>query len=321
MIRHMRTILTIKQPQNATVYKNSGFLIQRIIATKEDWVILQNYSKHLSNHRSEVTKDKCISLLLGLHQLLQEQEIGKPSRVSRPVGYICEGSSICRAERTWPVPPSHFALQPSSLSRYLRTLAKIRPYHRLKGEMQQAQSASENEKQNCSSATGYSSPYDESFANLVEEVAASTKAHRNHKSPENYIGPLRKASNQLMGIPPTITRPFYFELNESEKNEIIQAPENVPTIIDNSILQLLSNLLCFFDEKQDLNRLCLCTMFVAMILYGPKLRSGTNYKIDEEFQIFHNSVSSRVTKNVRDISFRLVEQLQPDMITEAWRTS
>lgn len=314
VVRHKSTLALVRSKSGVEATPGESCAIRNIVSSRHEWLVLYNYAKHLSTYRSEITRDKCTTLLISLLQLIQEQNKAKGWKQESPLGFICDKGVIFPSGKCYNVAVTDYVLQPSNLLRYMKLMAKIRPYYMLKRTPLSKEIVPEaSQPMQLTKTRSKCSIYDELFSSLLEDNPINQVRSMDMKDSGSYIGPLRLDTDQLIAIPPVITTPFYFELSADEPPEEGDY-ENSKTkdslqIVDHCVMDLLDHLLRFFDSSDLSNQQCILTMFLATMLYGPKLRTLGKDAIDDAFAKFHKVIVNRTIKNDCNISFRSLAYL------------
>lgn len=290
-----------------------------ILKSRHDWLVLHNYAKHLSTDHSEITRDKCISMLISLSQLVLEQNYSKGFLSSASSAFICSNGAISSTP-VRKAAPGGFVLEPQSLVSYLKYMANIRPYYRLKHQWinKRASKPPSLQLPPPQHVAKLRSDYSEVFASLIGNGTRNAFRPVNRKVGENHIGPLRMASDHLVTIPEILTRPFYFEV--SLEMQSCEPSIDQMKAVDKCVESLFDHLLYYFQGDDAAPHLCLTSMFIATILYGPKLRLDDDSALTAAFREFHKSVTKQALACPDRLSFRLVESMVCNMPAGVWRT-
>ncbi|CDR94986.1 hypothetical protein, conserved [Babesia bigemina] len=288
-----------------------------VVSSRHDWQVLYNYAKHLSNDRNELTRSKCITLLLTLSQILLEQSVlrGHGARVTST--YLWNHCTASLAPTPRRHAPTSYSVEPSSLLRYLRYMARLRPYHRL-SVLRDGPAPSDDvvSRGSCATTPQGGVGYAGLFSRLMGDDVSPCSVRRSRKVSGSHIGPLRLRSDQLLAHPGIFSYPVYLELIGDEHvaappAEGAAAAPDAALILQRSVEQLLDRLRVLYLGHGTRGQQCLVPMFTAVMLYGPKLKLSGNAELDGAYRKLHSSLSNAAisTEGAPPLSFRSLAYL------------
>ncbi|GFE54478.1 cysteinyl-tRNA synthetase, putative [Babesia ovis] len=140
-----------------------------------------------------------------------------------------------------------------------------------------------------------------------------------HEKNTSHIGPLRLSSDTLIVYPKAFTDPLYIDLTQVQgtiggideckctSNAILEPRK----LVDTCVRELLDRLLLIFKDNCSVSNQCTAAMFVAMMLYGPKLEARRDSSVDLAFRRLHQGLSHSVTtgEHTTQLSFRSLAYL------------
>ncbi|GBE61804.1 hypothetical protein, conserved [Babesia ovata] len=288
-----------------------------IVSSRHDWQVLYNYAKHLSTDRNELTRSKCITLLLTLSQILREQNVMRGHDVRVTSSYVWNHSTATIDPTPRRHAPTSYSIEPSSLLRYLRYLSRLRPYHRL--SVLRDRPVPSESVANCN--TDATTPqckvgYSGLFSRLIDDDVPERSVRYSRKVSGSHIGPLRLSSDQILAHPSIFSYPVYLELTGDEHDtpfppQVTDAAPDTDFVLQRSVEQLLDRLAVLYLGHGTRSQQCLVPMFTAVMLYGPKLKLSGNTELDKAYRELHNLLSHAAisAEGASALSFRSLAYL------------
>ncbi|GIX65215.1 carbamoyl-phosphate synthetase [Babesia caballi] len=286
-----------------------------VVESRHDWHVLYSHAKHLATARRELTRGKCATLLLSTSQLVLEQSAARGHAAPATSCYLWDHGTATLRPTGRRATPRHHLVELSSLVRYLRYMAKLRPYYRLKRLRDEAERINALPLLPSSAAQTKQAGYSDKFARLIDDQTDEVvRIHR--QVTHSHIGPLRLGSDQLIAYPGAFTAPLYFELSGDTRDHgqpsgADMFPCDYMPVLDKCVEQTLDRLLLLFREHGAAAHQCLVPMFAAVMLFGPKLKPSRDSAVTAAFRRLHRGLSDCVTGQPRasSVSFRSLAYL------------
>ncbi|EAN31785.1 hypothetical protein TpMuguga_04g00433 [Theileria parva strain Muguga] len=301
--KHKRNLTSSISP--STPNSISEPLTHDVVKNRTEWLIFINYLKYLSKHPKECKFDKCINILISTSDLFLKYN-NKFYNSNVPTLKLEWNNGILRQVNT-PVPKYHFIeyLNSSNTLSLLKIFSKLRLYHRINTHnFENKTSNVVKHEETCSSNLLFSDILDGLNSNSFENVSPKFRSGQS--------GPLRFNSNNLLVYPGILSNPFIFELADSSVINLFKTPipaglnssefpkNNFSHFIDTVMVQFLDQLLIFLSKSDFTeSKLCVLSMYLTVMVYGPKLRNKNKCKVDK-----------RVEDSIRKLFDYFIERVQ-----------
>ncbi|XP_953094.1 uncharacterized protein TA08400 [Theileria annulata] len=299
-------------------------LTHDVVKNHTEWLVFVNYLKYLSKHPKECKLDKCISILINASDFLLKYN-NKFYQSNVPTIKLEWNAGVLRQVNV-PGPKDHFIehLSSSKILSLIKIFSKLRLYHRINVHDFGNQTPKEGEpEENFSSNFLFSDILDDLNPNSFENVSPKFK--------NGQSGPLRFNFNNLVVYPRVLSNPFIFELTDSSilnlfKNSgylSLNSSESPKSMffhfIDSVMVQFLDQLLILISKTNFTeSKLCILSMYLAVMVYGSKLRNKNKCKVDNRveesirklFDYFFQRVQSNKEVSLRSLAY-LVNSCHP----------
>ncbi|BAM42107.1 conserved hypothetical protein [Theileria orientalis strain Shintoku] len=322
LIRGFRSYTALNHPNCS-----KETLTHSYVKNHNEWLTLLNYLKYLVKHPRECKFDRCVNILINIgDRILQYNKrsdalVGQTTRWEWNMGLLRQID-----ERQ----DSHQVTEdfgPSSLLNLIRILSDLRLYHTINSyKFNEDSKLIDKIKNNTahSNATESKQKSYRFFSDLVEDVDPKSFKLNDSKFKAGKVGPLRYDTNQLMVYPKILTSPLCFELTgvnlleELEKMDSEELGDGPGTarskfayFINAVTTQFLDQLLILVSNSNFTeSKLCILSMYLSVMIYGPKLRNGSVSKIDYRVEQSLYRILDHICKAVRisgnELSFRYV---------------
>ncbi|UKJ89693.1 hypothetical protein MACJ_002946 [Theileria orientalis] len=304
-------------------------LTHTYVKNHNEWLTLLNYLKYLVKHPRECKFDRCVNILINIgDRILQYNKrsdvlVGETTKWEWNMGLLRQIDGR---------PDTHQGTEdfgPSSLLNLIRILSDLRLYHTINSykfneDNKSIGKINNNIGNNVAESKQKSYRF---FSDLVDDVDPRSFKLNSSKFKGGKVGPLRYDTNELMGYPKILTSPLCFELtgvNVLEELEKMDSNEleHSPTTAKSKFTYFINSVMTQFLEQLHIlvsnsnfteSKLCILSMYLSVMIYGPKLRNGSVCKIDYRVEQSLYKILDHICKAVRisgnELSFRSLAYL------------